>query len=644
MFDKIFTEGKFEVGCNYWASHAGIEMWSRWDEKIVEEDLKRLRDAKIRIIRMFPLWSDFQPIKMHYRWALNECEMRIGEDPLDLSTPEGRAGVDPIMVERFEKFCSLAEKYGMKLVVGLLTGWMSGRMFVPTPLERLNLHTDPEAVMWEIKFVRYMVRRFKNEKAILAWDLGNECNCLSQSSKYEFTRWCADISMAIRSEDNTRPVVSGMHGLRVASEERNDILMLRDEFDVDTSHPYPLFTPHCNTDPIGEMKSCLHATAESVMTSDISGNPCIVEEIGTLGTMMVSDEIGGDYARTSSLSSWAHDLRCFLWWCANEQSHLTHTPYDWNAVERELGLLRLDGSPKPVCNALTEVQTYVDSFEEKYGKLPQRIVDAVCVLTREQDTWGVAYGSFLLAKQAGLDLKFSFADDVIPDAKVYFIPSIAGTAVMNKGQFEKIYAKVAEGATLYLSNDEMVISDFERISGNRVDTSVRAGYSYDVELPCGGKAHLDAKANIVLHSVGSEVLLRDENGNPAFTVYSYGKGKVYYCNYPIERIAGTKPGVISGVNAMPLYSFYTAMNIKNTEKISSRDNEYVGVTEHKLPDGRHILMFINYDKNDIETNVSFERELEEFLPMSTRTSYEKTSSGIKLSIAHNSAAIAVLSK
>ncbi len=639
MFSKIFTEGKFEIGCNYWASHAGIEMWSRWDEAVVEADLKRLKDAKIRIIRMFPLWPDFQPIKMHYKGALDECEMRIGEDPLDLSTPEGRAGVDPVMVERFETFCRLAEKYDMKLVVGLLTGWMSGRMFVPTPFERFNLHTNPEAVMWEIKFVRYMVRRFKNEKAILAWDLGNECNCLSRSNKYEFTRWCADISMAIRSEDGTRPVVSGMHGLRVANEERNDIRMLREEFDVDTTHPYPLFTPHCNTDPIGEMKSCLHATAESVMTSDISGNPCIVEEIGTLGTMMVSDEIGGYYARASAISSWAHDLRCFLWWCANEQSLLTHTPYDWNAVERELGLFRLDGTPKPVCESLTSVQTFVDGFEAEFGKLPARITDAVCVLTREQDTWAAAYGTFLLAKQAGLDLKFCFADDTLPDSDVYLIPSINGTATMNKAKYEQIFAKVAEGATLYMSNDSMVISDFERISGNRVDTSVRAGYTYSVDLPCGEKAALQADANIVFTPVRSEVICRDENGNAAFTVAPYGKGKVYYCNYPIERIAGTKPNAID----MPLYSFYTAMDIKNPAKISSRDDRFVGITEHVLPDGRQLLVMINYDKNDREANVSIGgRKLEKVLTMSDKTSHEATSDGFKINIEHNSCAVAVI--
>ena len=592
MFEKIFTPGKFEIGCNYWASHAGTQMWNTWDEKTVEEDLKRLKAAKIRIIRMFPLWSDFQPLKMHYGFSTIPKEMRIGEKPLDITTPEGEAGIDPVMIDRFASFCRLAEKYDMKLVVGLITGWMSERMFIPQALEGMNVLTDPEAILWEIKFVRYMVRRFKGERSILAWDLGNECNCMASFEKNEFIRWVTDISMAIRCEDQSRPVVSGMHGVFPDNPTKPSPSDLRSEVDVLTTHPYPLFTRHCNTDPLGEMKSALHATAESLMQGNIAGRPCIVEEIGTLGQMMVSDEIGGYYARTSAISSWAHDLRCFLWWCANEQSLLSTTPYDWNAVERELGLFRVDGTPKPVCKALTAVQEYIDDFEKEFGALPKRITDAVCIITRSQDSWGVAYGTFMLAKQAGLDISFAYADDIIPDADVYLMPSMVGDTVMNKWRLEKIYEKVANGATLYMSNDEMMLSDFARISGNCVDTRTSAGYTFNVELPYGESAPLDAKANIVMHSVGSETICRDENGNPAFTSYSYGKGKVYYCNYPIERIAGTKAGVISGKNAMPLYSFYKAMKLKSSKKSAKSDNPYLGITEHPMDDGRHILVIM----------------------------------------------------
>jgi hypothetical protein len=39
------------------------------------------------------------------------------------------------MIGRFREMCALAEKHDLKLVVGLITGWMSGRLFVPPALE-----------------------------------------------------------------------------------------------------------------------------------------------------------------------------------------------------------------------------------------------------------------------------------------------------------------------------------------------------------------------------------------------------------------------------------------------------------------------------------------------------------------------------
>jgi hypothetical protein len=356
--------------------------------------------------------------------------------------------------------------------------------------------------------------------------------------------------------------------------------------------------------------------------------------------MVVSDEIGGDYARASALSSWAHDLRAFLWWCANEQSALTMTPYDWNAVERELGLFRLDGSKKPVCEKLGTVQGFIDEFEAEYGALPKRITDAVCLLTTGQDCWGVAYGAFLLAKQAGLDIRFAFAEDGIPDADIYLLPSLAGGEIANKYKLDRLYRKVEEGATLYLSNDRMILSDFARVSGNVVDTGAASGCAYGVELPCGGTVRLDAGTDLRMHSVTSHVLCKDESGAPAFTVNELGKGRVYYLNFPIERIAGTRPGVISGKNAMPLYEFYKAMALRNEKKCAVCGDPYIGITEHPMADGRRAVIVINHDKHDREVAISFwEKRVEAFRALGNVTEWKDGA----LQIEHNNAAYFILS-
>ena len=60
--NPLTTAGTFIVGCNYWASHSGTAMWKDWRRDVVAEDLRKLAEAGIQVLRVFPLWPDFQPL------------------------------------------------------------------------------------------------------------------------------------------------------------------------------------------------------------------------------------------------------------------------------------------------------------------------------------------------------------------------------------------------------------------------------------------------------------------------------------------------------------------------------------------------------------------------------------------------------
>ena len=157
----IFAPGsEFFVGCNYWASHAGTAMWRDWRPEVVEADFRLLAENGVEVARVFPLWPDFQPIQALTGGGQSFVEMRFGERPLP-DTPAGRAGVDEVMVERFRELCRVAEANRIKLIVGLVTGWMSGRMHVPPAFERVNVITDPTAIRWQVRMVRYLVRELR---------------------------------------------------------------------------------------------------------------------------------------------------------------------------------------------------------------------------------------------------------------------------------------------------------------------------------------------------------------------------------------------------------------------------------------------------------------------------------------------------
>ncbi|HOJ22796.1 MAG TPA: beta-mannanase, partial [Armatimonadota bacterium] len=101
---------EFVVGCNYWASHAGTRMWAEWDPEVVERDFRLLSDAGLQLLRVFPLWPDFQPIHLLRGGGGRPVEFRHGEDPLP-DDPLGQAGLSHQAMEQFATFLDLAEKY-----------------------------------------------------------------------------------------------------------------------------------------------------------------------------------------------------------------------------------------------------------------------------------------------------------------------------------------------------------------------------------------------------------------------------------------------------------------------------------------------------------------------------------------------------
>jgi len=279
-----------------------------------------------------------------------------------------------------------------------------------------------------------------------------------------------------------------------------------------------------------------------------------------------------------------------VWWCAYEQLLLTSTPYDWDAVERELGLFRLDMSPKPIVGAMGRFK----SFAKPAGPLPENIADAVCILTKGQDTWAVAYGAFILAKKAHMDIRFADAEYALPDADVYMLPSVKGTASIPRRTYMELMERVKNGATLYMSLDDCLLSPFDKLTGMRVLTRCTAISADRVEFD-GDTFTLDAPRRICMESVGAEVLAKNEKGDPVFSCFALGKGRVYCLNYPIEYQAAARPAVTDGENAQPIERFYKAMGLRSGNRAADISLSTMGLTEHIVSENERILVVINYE-------------------------------------------------
>ncbi|AEI40351.1 glycoside hydrolase 5 family protein [Paenibacillus mucilaginosus] len=606
MQQKLFPlSSPFFIGTNYWASHAGTAMWSDWRPEVVEQDLQRLSEAGLEVLRVFPLWPDFQPIDQLYGGSGQPMGYRHGEQRLS-DDAAGRAGVSTLMMGRFAEFLAIASKHGFKVIVGLITGWMSGRLFVPNALKGKSILTDPDAIRWQIRFVKYFISQTRSEESIIAWDLGNECNCMGEvASREEAWMWTSSISNAIKSTDSTRPLISGMHSLtptgKWTMQDQGELT------DILTTHPYPFWTPYLDYDPINTVRPILHATAESLFYGQIGEKPCFAEEQGTMGPMVCSEQVAAAFGRASMLTQWAHGLPGLLWWCANDQTKLMTAPYDWVACEGELGLMTEEGRVKPVLQELGRLKRMI--AELPFGELPERTVEAVCILNSGQDHWAAALGSFLLAKQAGFDLNFQFEDQPIRDSELYLLPCVSGVNGVPKQRWEELLHKVREGAALYISVEDGYLLNFVELTGLTVENRSRRaketevsfeGAVGEVRIPLASPFRLEYRAD------QAEVLGRETaDGNVAFSKASYGKGTVYFFSLPVELEMTRRAETAYRPDEIPYWSVYELISREQRSKRATAAlDPFVGVTEHKMGEHTIVAVLINYSPDARTTELT----------------------------------------
>lgn len=105
---------EFIIGCNYWASNAGAEMWRNYDAGAIKKDIARMSSYGMKHIRAFPNWRDFQPV----------MPLLSGGGKLYKYVLEGEREstnkyyLDEVMLDRFSEFLDICGQYNIKVIVG----------------------------------------------------------------------------------------------------------------------------------------------------------------------------------------------------------------------------------------------------------------------------------------------------------------------------------------------------------------------------------------------------------------------------------------------------------------------------------------------------------------------------------------------
>ena len=576
---------EFMLGCNYWDSAHGTDMWRCFEKETVEKDLEALARTGVRTMRVFPNWRDFQPVKKLYAWQ-GEEHGYVDADERPLSDP---TGVDPLMIARFREFAAVAEKNRISLLVSVMTGWMSGRLFLPPALEGKNPISDPEVLCWTDRFIRGFVNGVKDLPNIVLWDLGNESNCLGPAaSRYEAYVWTAFVRNAIRASDPLRPIASGMHGLSSGS----GFWTIRDQgeiTDMVTTHPYASPTIKNDIEPMNRLRTTLLPTAQSVFYADLSGKAAMMEEQGGFSEALGNPGMQADFARINIYSAFVHGLKGYLWWCGMNHTDLQNAPYPWSMIERDLGMLDNDRKPKPVGDAVRLAGERIDALPLE--ELPQRRRRATLLLTDAQDHWAVASSAFVLAKEAGFELIFASQDRKLPESELYLLPAVTGWSVMDQSFFDAILDRVKKGASLYISYDGGHFTRFEEITGLRSRGIVKSRKAHRARFTFGEVSYR-VESEMLLEPRGAGILAQNEEGNPVFSRHVFGKGAVYFLNMPLEKTLAETCDAFNGTLWYKIYEVFSE-DLRRKEPVSS-GNPVIGLTIHPLEEGKLFLAALNY--------------------------------------------------
>ena len=140
------------------------------------------------------------------------------------------------------------------------------------------------------------------------------------------------------------------------------------------------------------------------------------------------------------------------------------------------------------------------------------------------------------------------------------------------------------GATLYISLDTGLPSSFEPITGLEPQTRERrrdtgeitlSGLPGSPKIPCGGAF------KVRFAPTRAEVLGHEPDGNPAFSVASCGKGKVYFLGVPMEMLLTRTPGSFHAPDAPPCWQVYRHIAADALAgRAVRKQHPLVAVTEH----------------------------------------------------------------
>ncbi|MDD2707983.1 MAG: cellulase family glycosylhydrolase [Verrucomicrobiae bacterium] len=597
-------EAHFRLGVNYLPRHHGLRMWKEWRPDEIDGEFAEMKSIGLDVARIFMTWDDIQPMK-EYLGGGAKCSMLAFAHDEKVTPKNNPCMVDPNFVKRFDELIRIAEKRGVDLEPVLITGWASGGFFDPPYRRDRNIYTDPLMLKWQNKLAQFFADKYKNEKRIAAWGLGNESNCMMDCPSQEAAwLWTANLARTLRLFDPNHSVISSMHGLRPVNDWNWTILDQADLCDILTVHPYPPFTPGCNLDGPTDLRTILHGAAEAALYQGLGKKPVLCEETGTLGVSRFSEEESAKFLRLRLYTLLAQGNLGCLWYCHSDFTCNHDFPYQSNMLETDcLGLFDGHGRAKP---AAKEYQRFGRVLAAIGGKLPVTEKMAVIIVPERAVSWLPYFNSYLLCQQAGMAADFAWEYDDLSRYQLAICPAVTATARFRSDGWENLVSFARNGGVLYLSYDDGSLLNFGEVFGLKIShgqrrTAQNPVMGFDGRALYKGNAEWELDFSLTT----GKPLLAYEDRKPCLIENSLGKGKTVFFAEPAEMSLAKTPHAYKNSGVHQIYDY-----LRNAAGIGEEieiNDPLVGQSLHFLDENRAFLVLVNYHREPVAVDIRSRR-------------------------------------
>lgn len=343
---------EFLLGINYWPRRSAMYMWRRFDLGELREDFARIRGLGLEVVRFFIGWDEFQP------------------------APDR---IDESMLGRLDAVMDALANARLRAMPSLFTGHMSGVNWLPEwtldrsrPAGRFRTMSAGRELPWGAgdiyagpifeasrRLARTIGARLRNHPALLMWDLGNEfSNLRIPSSPKAAGEWSARLTDDL-IETSDAGVTAGNHSEDLTQDRNFRFDIFCRPLVCSVMHGYSVYADFARsrTDPNVVPFLCQ-------LMQSLSGKAVLFNEFGNPGCPSDGSAAGAFACLgEDEMASYAYGVldrlhRCgalgAFWWCwADYSKALRGTPpFDRAPHELNFGLVRNDGSEKPVSGVL----------------------------------------------------------------------------------------------------------------------------------------------------------------------------------------------------------------------------------------------------------------------------------------------------